>query len=110
VVETWLMLPAVAGLTLVFGVLRKELALQLLLTFAVVVYGSSVQDISSFMDTSQIVTFALVTSLYVPCVATIAVLGRELGWRRTAYVSLGTVAIALLVGGAAAHALQALGY
>ncbi|MEE4274846.1 MAG: ferrous iron transport protein B [Thermoleophilia bacterium] len=110
VVETWLMLPAVAGLTLVFGVLRKELALQLLLTFAVVAYGTSVQDISAFMDTSQIVTFALVTSLYVPCVATIAVLGRELGWRRTAYVSLGTVAIALLVGGVAAHSLQALGY
>lgn len=110
VVETWLLLPAVAGLTLVFGILRKELALQLLLTFAVVAYGASVRDISSFMDTSQIVTFALVTSLYVPCVATIAVLGRELGWLRTAYVSLGTVTIALLVGGAAAQLLQALGY
>jgi ferrous iron transport protein B len=110
VVETWLLLPSVAGLTLVFGVLRKELALQLLLTFAVVAYGASVQDIGAFMDTSQIVTFALVASLYVPCVATVAVLGRELGWRRTAGVSLGTVAVALLVGGAAAHLLQALGY
>ncbi len=109
VIESWLLLPPVAGLTLVFAVLRKELALQLLLTFAIVAYGASVRDISSFMDTSQIVTYALVNSIYVPCIATIAVLGRELGWRRTAYVSLGTIAIALVVGGVAAHLLRFLG-
>ena len=36
VVEGWLLLPPVAGLTLVFAVLRKELALQLLIAFAAV--------------------------------------------------------------------------
>jgi ferrous iron transport protein B len=103
VVEGWLMLPAVAGLTLVFAVLRKELALQLLLTFAVAAYGSQVHDLSSFMSDGQLVTYALVNALYVPCVATIAVLGRELGWRRTASVCVGTLLIALAVGGAAAR-------
>jgi ferrous iron transport protein B len=105
VVEGWLLLPLVAGLTLVFAVLRKELALQLLLVFATVAAGGTVASISSFMTTSQIVTFAIVNALYIPCVATIAVLGRELGWRRTAVICAGTLGLALLVGGIVARVL-----
>jgi ferrous iron transport protein B len=105
IVEGWLLLPMVAGLTLVFAVLRKELALQLLLVFAAVQAGGAVAGISSFMTTSQIVTYAIVNALYIPCVATIAVLGRELGWRRTAVICAGTVGIALLVGGIVARIL-----
>ena len=95
IVEGWLLLPMVAGLTLIFAVLRKELALQLLLVFAAVQAGGAVANISSFMTTSQIVTYAIVNALYIPCVATIAVLGRELGWRRTAVICAGTIGIAL---------------
>ena len=105
VVEGWLLLPMVAGLTLVFAVLRKELALQLLLVFAAVQAGGTVVSISSFMTTSQIVTYAIVNALYIPCVATIAVLGRELGWRRTVVICVGTLVLALLVGGAVARVL-----
>jgi ferrous iron transport protein B len=105
IVEGWLLLPTVAGLTLVFAVLRKELALQLLLVFATVAAGGTVASISSFMTTSQIVTFAIVNALYIPCVATIAVLGRELGWRRTALICAGTLGIALAVGGVVARVL-----
>jgi ferrous iron transport protein B len=99
VVEGWLMLPAVAGLTLIFAVLRKELALQLLLAFAAVSVGGAVTSLDSFMTTPQIVTYAIVNTIYIPCLATIAVLGRELGWKRTAYISAGTVVLALLAGG-----------
>ena len=109
VVEGWLLLPMVAGLTLVFAVLRKELALQLLLVFAAVQAGGAVVSISSFMTTSQIVTYAIVNALYIPCVATIAVLGRELGWRRTVLICAGTIALALLVGGVVARVLPLLG-
>ena len=49
VVQGWLMLPAVAGLTLLFAVLRKEMALQLLLVFAAVQAGGAVVSISSIM-------------------------------------------------------------
>jgi ferrous iron transport protein B len=105
IVEGWLLLPLVAGLTLVFAVLRKELALQLLLVFATVAAGGTVASISSFMTTSQIVTFAIVNALYIPCIATIAVLGRELGWRRTALICAGTLVLALLVGGIVARVL-----
>ena len=105
IVQGWLGLPAVAGLTLLFAVLRKELALQLLVAFAVVAYGASAHNLLSFMTPHQLVVYAIVNSLYVPCVATIAMLGRELGWRAAAGISGGTVAIAVLVGGAVAHVL-----
>ena len=109
IVEDWLLLPAVAGLTLLFAVLRKELALQLLLVFAAVSAGGAVASVGTFMTTSQIVTYAVVNAIYIPCLATIAVLGRELGWRRTTLICAGTVLIALLVGGLVAHALPLLG-
>lgn len=105
VVEWWLGLPAVAGLTLLFGVLRKELALQLLVAFAVVEYGSGASQLTSFMTPDQIVVFALVNSLFLPCASTMTVLGREMGWRVLLGISAGTLAIALLVGGAVARLL-----
>lgn len=109
VVEDWLLLPPVAGLTLLFAVLRKELALQLLIAFAAVSVGMAAHDLTTFMSTSQIVTYAVVNSIYVPCVATIAVMGRELGWRRTAAISAGTVVLAVLVGGIIARLAPLLG-
>jgi len=109
IVEGWLLLPAVAGLTLIFAVLRKELALQLLLAFAAVSVSGAAADLDSFMTTSQIVTYAIVNTIYIPCLATIAVLGRELGWKRTALISAGTVVLALLVGGVVARLLPLLG-
>jgi ferrous iron transport protein B len=108
IVEDWLLLPPVAGLTLLFAVLRKELALQLLIAFAAVSVANA-EDLTNFMTTSQIVTYAVVNSIYIPCVATIAVLGRELGWRRTAAISFGTVVLAIAVGGVIARLTPLLG-
>jgi ferrous iron transport protein B len=101
IVEGWLGLPAVAGLTLIFAVLRKELALQLLVTLAIVQHGAGAQNLLSFMDRQQIFTYALVNTLYIPCAATIAVLAKELGWRRASLISGFTVLLALLAGGLA---------
>ena len=105
IVVGWLGLPAVAGLTLLLAVLRKELALQMLVVFAVARYGVAAHDLRTFMTSQQIVVYALVAAIFIPCIATIAMLGRELGWRRAGAISAGTVAAALLVGGAAAHLL-----
>lgn len=99
IVEGWLGLPAVAGLTLIFAVLRKELALQLLIALAVAHYGVSAGDITAFMDRGQIFTYALVNTLYIPCIATVAVLAREIGWKRGLAVSGFTIVLALLAGG-----------
>ncbi len=105
IVEGWLGLPAVAGLTLIFAILRKELALQLLLTLAIAQYGARGSDLGQFMDKGQIFTYALVNTLSVPCVATIAVLAKELGWRRALLISAFTVVLALFAGGVAHFAL-----
>jgi len=105
VVEGWLGLPAVAGLALLFGLLRKELALQFLVALALVEYGGNVDNLRLFMDGRQIFVFALVTTIYFPCVATAAVLGRELGWRSAGAIMALSVGLAVLVGGIANQVL-----
>jgi len=101
VVEGWLGLPAVAGLTLIFAVLRKELALQLLVTLAIVAYGGGAKNLLLFMTPAQLFVYALVNTIYIPCVATIAVLGRELGWRRAGGIMAFTISLAIITGGLA---------
>jgi ferrous iron transport protein B len=44
------------------------------------------------------VTFTVFVLFYVPCLATVGALGRELGWRRTGLVIAGTTGLALLLG------------
>jgi len=105
VVEGWLGLPAVAGLALVFGILRKELALQFLVALALIEYGGNVDNLRLFMDPRQIFVFALVTTIYFPCIATATVLGREVGWRSTGAIMALTIGLAVLVGGAANQVL-----
>ncbi|MCZ7363075.1 MAG: ferrous iron transport protein B, partial [Candidatus Methanoperedens sp.] len=99
VVEGWLGLPAVAGLTLIFAVLRKELALQLLVTLAIVQYGGGASNLLLFMNPAQLFVYALVNTIYIPCVATIAVLGRELGWKRAIGIMAFTITLAIIIGG-----------
>lgn len=110
VVEGWMGLPAVTGLALIVAVLRKELALQLLITLAIIAYGSDAEDLLVFMDKRQLFVYALVTAIYIPCVATIAVLAKELGWRRSLGIMAFTVVLAVLIGGLANQLLLAVGW
>lgn len=110
IVQGWLGLPPVAGLTLIFAVLRKELALQLLVSLAVVRYGPDASNLLHFMNPGQLFVYALVNTIYIPCVATIAVLGKELGWKRAAAIVAFTVTLAILVGGIARWIIVAFGW
>jgi len=94
-------LPAVAGVTLILGILRKELTLELLVALAIVQYGATAQNLLVFMTPLQILVFALVVTIYIPCVATVAVLGRELGWRNALFIMAFTITLALIIGGIA---------
>lgn len=90
---TWpLGLPAAAGTPLIFGVLRKELALLLL------AQSLGTEDFAAVLSPGQMLVFTVFTIFYIPCAATVAVLGRELGWRRTGLVLLATTGLALLLG------------
>lgn len=105
VVGGWLGLPSVAGLALVFAFLRKELALQLLLVLAVATMGAGVASLGDFMTPEQLFVYAVVTSVSVPCIATLAALAGELGWRTAAAISGATLALAIGIGGILARLL-----
>lgn len=91
-------LPAVAIIPLIYGFIRKEGALVLLVALA----GTS-QLSPGFMTPLQLFVFALVVAIYIPCIATLAVLKRELGWRDAILISIATFVIALVVGGLFFH-------
>jgi ferrous iron transport protein B len=93
VTVVWLGLPAFTGFLFIFGVLRKEASLVLLATAA------GTMDIRSVMSPVQMIVFALVIMIYVPCVATIAALIRETGWKNAALISLSEIGLAVLLGG-----------
>ena len=97
---SWLGLPSIAGIPLVFGVLRKELTLVLLADLA------GTFDFSSILTPVQMIVFAIVTMIYIPCVATIAALAREFGAKRAAAVAVLDSILAILVGGLAYHILS----
>ncbi len=101
VAEWWLGIPPVALLALIFAFLRKELALALLLVLAAQAIPGVTTDssLTEFMTGGQIFTFALVCAIYIPCVATLAVLWREVGPRDSLAITGSSVVLALLLGG-----------
>ncbi len=105
IVVGWLGLPSVAGLALAFAFLRKELALQLLLVLAVATMGAGVGGLGDLMSPAQLFVYAIVTSVSVPCVATLAALAGELGWRMAVAMSGATLALAVGIGGILARLL-----
>jgi ferrous iron transport protein B len=84
-------LPVAVGMTLVFGVLRKELTLVML------VQALGTTEINTVMTTQQLMTFTLFVVFYVPCIATIAVLAKQMGWRDAMAISGFTVVVALVI-------------
>jgi len=102
-------LPAVASICLVLGILRKELTLQLLIALAVMQYGPSATNLLLFMRPLQLFVFGLVVTLYFPCIATMSVLGREVGRKSTLVIVVSTISLAILIGAAAYRLLPALG-
>lgn len=85
-------LPIEVGNTLIFGVLRKELSLIMLLQ------ALHTSDVSTVLSYTQILTFTMFVTFYIPCVATIGVLIREIGGKRTVMVIVITLVLALIIG------------
>ncbi len=85
---TLLGLPAVVGVTLLFGIMRKELSL-IMLTEAL---GTT--HITQALSLAQLLTFTIFVLFYIPCAATIAALSREIGWKGAAVAVAGSLALA----------------
>ena len=89
--EGWLAVPKEAVAALLVGFFRKDLAVGMLLPLG--------------LNAQQMVVATTVLSLYFPCVATFAVLIKELGMKDTLKSTAIMVAVSLLVGGAMRWAL-----
>ena len=96
----WLGLPVEAGVLLILGFVRKEFVL----LGAVAIFGTA--NLALHFSPVQLVVMALVAMLYIPCVSTVAILGKEFGWKAAAIISLANIAAALLIGGLAFRLLS----
>ena len=96
----WLGLPAITGITLIFGVLRKELTLIMLATLM----GTT--NFAQVLDPIQMVVLTLVAMFYIPCVATIAALLKEFGWKKALFITAFEIVFAIILGGAAFRVLM----
>ena len=88
-------LPLAVGTTLLFGILRAELSMVML------VQTMGTPDLRHVMTATQIVVFTIFVTFYVPCLATITTLVHEIGKRLTALAVAYSFAIALILGLAA---------
>lgn len=95
----WLGLPAITGITLIFGVLRKELSLVMLGALL----GTT--NFALVLSPVQMIVFTLVAMLYIPCIATIAALIREFGLKKSMFITVFEIAFAILIGGIAMRVL-----
>jgi ferrous iron transport protein B len=85
-------LPAAVGTTLIFGIMRKELSLVMLSE------ALGTTQLSTVLSPTQLLTFTVFVLFYIPCAATIAALGREVGWKGAAAAVAVSLALALVLG------------
>ncbi len=87
---TWVLgLPSAVGVPLIFGVLRKELSMIMLRQ------ALNVTDISQVLSPEQMITFTIFVVFYIPCLATLAALKKELNTRDMLIIAGLTVVIAM---------------
>ncbi len=81
-------LPKEVGTTLIFGILRKELSMLMLFQ------ALETTNVTAVMSSVQIIVFTLFVVFYIPCLATLGVMGKEVGWRRTLLATVITLILA----------------
>ena len=87
---TWLLgLPSAVGVPLIFGVLRKELSMIMLRQ------ALNVTDISQALSPEQMITFTIFVVFYIPCLATLAALKKELDTKLMLIIAGFSVVIAM---------------
>ena len=91
----WLGLPAITGVFLIYGILRKELTLVLLSILA----SSLNVPLLELLTPIQMIIFSLVSMLYIPCFATVILIAKQTNWKYAIQISLLEIALALFVGG-----------
>lgn len=85
-------LPNQVGMTLIFGVLRKELSMLMLFQ------ALGTREILTVMTQGQVLVFTIFVVFYIPCVATFGVLRKQVRGRATLIIVGFTFLLALLMG------------
>jgi ferrous iron transport protein B len=93
-ITTWLGLPAVTIIPLIFGFLQKDLTGAMLLS----VLGSK---ISLSLTPLQIYTFGVATTIGIPCIIALGMLIKEFGLKRAAVLTITSIVYGLLFAGLA---------
>jgi len=91
----WLGLPSIVGILLIFGILRKELTLVMLAALI----GTT--NFAIVLTPVQMIVLSLVTMLYIPCIATVAAMIKEIGWKRSILITVFEILFAIAIGGIA---------
>ncbi len=84
-------LPSAVGITLIFGILRKELAIIML------VQALGTSNFSSAMTGEQMMVFTVFSLFYIPCLATLGMLRSTIGNRGMLFTLFFTTAIGTLM-------------
>ena len=96
----WLGLPVMVGITLIFGIVRKELTI---LTLAVI-FGTT--NFGAILSPVQLIVLALISMIYIPCISVIIALAKEFGWGKSLTISVTEIAMAIVLGGVAFRVLS----
>jgi ferrous iron transport protein B len=102
VIVGWLGLPAITGIVLIFGVLRKELTLIMLAALV----GTT--NFALVLTPVQMIVFTIVVMFYVPCIATIGALVKEFRWKKALFITGFEILFAIAIGGIAFRLLAPL--
>lgn len=84
-------MPAAVGVTLLFGIMRKELALILLFS------ALGTYNVLEVMTLTQIFSFTVFVTFYIPCLATFAALAKELNYKKATGIMLLSIVLATVL-------------
>ncbi|MGC8789928.1 MAG: ferrous iron transport protein B [Desulfurella sp.] len=87
-------LPVAIGIVLIFGIFKKELTLLML---AQALGLSSISAVSKMLSVEQIFVFTIFVMFYIPCLATISTLYREIRLKGTILITVSSVLIATVL-------------
>ena len=88
---TWALgLPSEVGTPLIFGIFRKELSLIML--------GQALgtMDFAAVLSPGQIISYTVFVVFYIPCLATMATIKNELGWKNMWLITALTMVVAMI--------------
>lgn len=92
VITSPLGLPEVAGVPLIFGILRKEAALVMLYQ------ALGTEDLLGVLGKEGVLAFTVFVTFFVPCVATLGVLMKEIGSKKTLGIGVLAFSLAFVLG------------